>query len=139
MNEQAFANQINRLAETYGKNAYSNERVKLIWAGVRNLSQEWLKSTVDAMIGNMRQAPMIPDFIEAARMEFNRNHEQAKSHERVNAKEWVSNFSTEDEKMMAGMIVRRMNKGVSEPDWENFLRMLDGMAAAERFKPKGMV
>ena len=78
MIEQKFASQINRLVETFGKAPYGNERVKLVWMGIRDLPDDWFERTVTEMISSQRQAPLVPDFIEAARTERFKAHEQIK-------------------------------------------------------------
>ena len=81
MTDQEFTSQMNRLAETYSKGAFSNERVKLIWAAVKDLPSAWLAKTVSEMISSLRQAPMPPDFVEAARAERARTWEKQKHSE----------------------------------------------------------
>lgn len=133
MTEQQFSTQINRLAETFGKNAFSNERVKLIWLGVKDLSPDWLKYQVDSMIGSMRHAPLLPDFVEAARFERNREHEERKLKEnQFQTEKWVSMFTSEEERMFAQTIVKRLNKEISDADFANFLVMMDDMARVEK-------
>lgn len=135
MTRDEFIKHVNRLASCFGATPFSEERRMLIWAAVKNLSEPWFKATVDNMIGSLRQAPLVPDFVEAARFELNRIHEETKRTERGAINErWVSQFTREDERMMADMIRKRLAKQVPDDQWESFLSMLDGMAAAEKIQ-----
>lgn len=127
MTEQEFAPQISRLSETFGKTAYGNERVRLIWREVETFRMPWFRDLVDAMIGTFRQAPLVPDFREAGLRERERIWQENKREESKQVKEWVSQFSKEDDKLMAQTILRRLNRTISDSDWASFLQMLDRM------------
>ena len=132
MTENEFVPQMNRLAETFGKQAYGTERVRLVWREVETFRLPWFRELIDSMIGSFRQAPLVPDFREAGLRERQRIWQEAKREESQQVKEWVSAFSKEDDQMMAQTITRRLNKTISESDWTSFLQMLDRM-------PKGVV
>jgi hypothetical protein len=133
MTPEHFGAQMNRLSETFGKTAFNRERSQLIWVAVKDLTPDWFKSVVDNMIGTLRQAPLVPDFVEAARFERNRIYEEQKrSESRISFDQLVSNFTRDDERMMAQTIVKRLRGEVPDNEWDSFLKMLDGMAAAEK-------
>lgn len=81
MTEQEFTIQMNRLAETFGKSAYSSERVKLIWSAVRDFSQQWWGSTVNYFIGYQKQAPLMSEIGEAVGKERERIWNQQKKNQ----------------------------------------------------------
>lgn len=132
MTDQEFSTQINRLAETYGKNAFSNERCKLIWSAVKDLPGQWFGNLVSSMIGSLRQAPLVPEFVDAAREYRNQLWEMKKREEREQTRNWVSRFSSDEERMLAQGIMKRLRGEMTDQDWENYERMLEGMAAMER-------
>ena len=91
MNPQRFANQINRLAKQFSS-AFSEERVKLIWREVGQLSDEWFETLVDRFIGDLRQAPLLPDFREAASIERDRLWEIEKKTQKEHSVELSPTF-----------------------------------------------
>lgn len=127
MTENEFAPQMNRLAETFGKQAYGTERVRLVWREVETFRLPWFRELIDSMIGSFRQAPLVPDFREAGLRERERIWQEAKREESQQVKEWVSAFSKEDDQLMAQTITRRLNRSISDSDWASFLQMLDRM------------
>lgn len=65
MTEQEFQTQMVRLSNCYGKAAYNNERSALIWKEVRDFPAHVFRTMVDNFIGNLRQAPLLPEVREA--------------------------------------------------------------------------
>lgn len=57
-----FNNQMNRLISTFGKNAYGDERLQLIWREVKDHSYPWFIDAIDDFIGNHRLPPLMSDF-----------------------------------------------------------------------------
>lgn len=51
-----------RLINTFGKNAYGEERTKLIWREVKGFSFYWWQKTTDHLILECRQAPLLEQF-----------------------------------------------------------------------------
>jgi len=80
---QHFGTQINRLAETYGAGPFKRERADLIWRAVKDMPDEWMTRTVDGFIATFRQAPLVPDFAEASRVERQRLWESRKRQSNV--------------------------------------------------------
>lgn len=68
MTTEHFANQMNRLANTFG-GAYKTERTQIIWKEMGNLPEEAFTRIVDKLIGECRMAPMIQEFRDAAASE----------------------------------------------------------------------
>lgn len=59
--------QIERLKEVFGDKAYPEERVKSLYNAVRGLTLQNFTKIVTDLIDSKRQAPLKPDFQEAAR------------------------------------------------------------------------
>jgi hypothetical protein len=127
MIENDFKTEINRLVDTYGKTSFGTERLRLIWLEVQDLPGPWFRGVVSGMIGGLRQAPMVPDFRDAAASERERTRQAERREESRRAKTWASQFASEDERLMAQMIVKRSRGEVSESDWVEFLRVIDGL------------
>lgn len=66
MTQEFFATQLKRLTDVYGDKAYPAERIKLIFAAIRNEPDHWLEKFVNHAIGNMKTAPMLKDFTDDA-------------------------------------------------------------------------
>lgn len=62
MNYDFFGIQIDRLKHVYGEKNYPDERTKQFYAILKAFSNEWMKSTVDALIANCRYSPLMEDF-----------------------------------------------------------------------------
>ena len=62
MTSEQFRVQLERLISVYGKNAYPNERGRLIWLEVQNFDAKWLADVIDDFIGHLRTPPMMPEF-----------------------------------------------------------------------------
>ena len=62
MDKEFFQKQMERLVDTFGVNQYKPERVSLIWKEVLSFSEEWFSKAIDHFIGNLRQAPLMPEF-----------------------------------------------------------------------------
>lgn len=69
MTHESFNTQMRRLTSQFGEKAYGEERWKLIWNEISDLSPEWFRKTVDEMIGNSRLAPLVSEFRDLARQE----------------------------------------------------------------------
>lgn len=73
MTEQEFQRDMGRLIEQFGKPVYSQARVALIWREVRDMTSFWWERTVDRLIGECRQAPLVPEVREEVSRERERN------------------------------------------------------------------
>ncbi len=88
MDAHFFKIQMDRLAETYGSNQYRSERIKLIWREVVQFSDIWMEKTVDRFIGELRFAPLLPDFQKECAKERERLWRLMKNSEKVESKEF---------------------------------------------------
>jgi hypothetical protein len=78
MNYQEFNHQLDRLRDVYGDKSYSDQRTKLLWARINDLSAAWFACLVDGFIETSRQSPMISDFKDAVSNERNRLYKKKK-------------------------------------------------------------
>lgn len=82
MRPEHFQAQMNRLAETFGGQHYKRERVELIWREIGSFHDSWLTRTIDRFIGELRQAPLVSEFRDAASQERERQRETQKQQEK---------------------------------------------------------
>lgn len=62
MNFEEFNMQMNRLTGRFGEKVYSNDFTKLLWKEISIYPERALEYMVDRAIGELRQAPLLPDF-----------------------------------------------------------------------------
>ncbi len=132
MTSESFGQQINRLAEAFGKGAYSNERVKIIWQKVEHYSPVWFEHLVSQFISSFRQAPLPADFDEHVSRERERHWKREKEVYAKEAKEFMAGkYAPEDKKMIVDTICKRLTGGIDDANWSSFLDMLGTDGAAE--------
>jgi hypothetical protein len=142
--EQEFQTQMNRLAEAFGKQAYSTERVRLIWREVSALSAQWWAGVVDQLIGNCRQAPLLPEIREACSQERERLWliERARERQEVEAL-YRSVYDPEDKRAIVQTILHRISGGgIDDAAWESFVRGLgqnDATTQCSRCADTGLI
>lgn len=126
MRIEHYQAQMNRLAENFGAQHYKRERAELIWQEVRNLSDDWMKWTVDQFIGRLRQAPLLDEFCSAAATEKEKTRQKEKTQERQDAEDfWAGTYQPDDVKMICGMITKRLRGEVSDEDYAQFVKHLE--------------
>lgn len=72
MTEKTFMTQMQRLADCFGAKYYIEDRRRLIWKRVQDLSDEWMVRTIDGFVGYSRQAPLLAEFEEQVSKETDR-------------------------------------------------------------------
>lgn len=72
MTREFFRSQMERLQTRFGMNAFDTEFVLLVWDEAREMSEPWLKRTVDTFIGSKpsNRPPLLAEFREARLMEL---------------------------------------------------------------------
>jgi hypothetical protein len=126
MTEQQFQNQINRLANTFGKNIYSTERCKIMWDELGHFSAEWFTKIVGEFIGTLRQAPLMNDFREVAALERERMWTIEKKQHASEANQAMKClFGASDIAWMCKTIRVRVNGDMSDSDFSNFIRAIE--------------
>lgn len=73
MTQIEFMGQFRRLIETFGSKAFPEERNRLIWKHLCDMDAGWFERLANNMIGDMRHAPLLKDFREAAVKERSAN------------------------------------------------------------------
>ena len=117
---------IQRLASQFGVNAYSKERVRLIWQMVESFSSQWWFKTVDHWLMTERQAPLYDEFNEVVTLERERLAKQEKELHKKEAEEfWSGSLHDDDIKQVMKTIKGRITGAVPDAEWDCFIKMLD--------------
>jgi hypothetical protein len=126
-----FTLQMNRIASTFGKNAYGDERVQIIWREVKDFSTEWMIKTVDRFIGELRQAPLMPEFREEIAREREKLWQVEKKQREKDAKGFFDGiYAPEDKKTICQFIQKRLRHQVSDSDYQTFVSHLKHAASS---------
>lgn len=129
MNQQEFVTQIDRLKNVYGDRNYSDERVKAIFGMVKAESGYWWARAVETLLLTHRQPPLMPEIGEMLAVERERRYEREKREHAQDAKDFFSGtYQPDDVKQICQTIIKRMNRGVSDQDWEKFVGLLEETA-----------
>ena len=129
MNQGQFDQQIQRLVNNFGKTAYSSERAILLWREVSTLSASWLNLTVDKFIGELKHAPLLPEFREEISKERERIWRGDKEKYAKEAKDFFQgSYQPDDVRTICQMIVKRLQGGVPDADYAQFVKHLDHTA-----------
>jgi ribosomal protein S27E len=130
MTPQFFEQAMKRMVDNFGKAAYSQERVQLIWREVKDLDSGWFTRTIDSFIGDCRQAPLLPEFRNAVASERERLWRIEKSKDTREAESFMSSsFPKDDLRNIVQQIITRMTGGVSDESFDGLIKMLDNFAA----------
>lgn len=125
MTEHEFIAQMDRLASTYGKHAYPEERTAQIWAEVQHFDASWFEQAVGKLIGDFRHAPMLSDIREFASRERERLREVEKRTEKNETVRALRGaFSTSDIGMIMQTMIGFMTGKVSREQFDNLKKLL---------------
>jgi hypothetical protein len=126
-----FTQQMNRIASTYGKNTYGDERVQIIWREVKDFSSEWMIKTVDRFIGELRQAPLMPEFREEIAKEREKLWYIEKKQRQRDAKDFFDGiYAPDDKRTICQFIQKRLRHEVSDSDYQTFVTHLNHAASS---------
>lgn len=132
-----FNEQIIRLRGCFGDRAYPDDRAKVIWDEVKFLNNDWLKKTVDKFIGELRQAPLLIEFREAASRERNLRHAVDKGEYSQGAQEFFSgSMHPEETKSLFAAVVSRLNGTLSQEKWDEHKEIVKNMVASSSQKKR---
>jgi hypothetical protein len=84
VNAEEFNTEMLRLSAQFSKASYSKERVELIAREVQSMSAYWWKRTVDRLLGECRQAPLLPEIRVLVAEERSREWERRKKQAELN-------------------------------------------------------
>jgi hypothetical protein len=124
MTIEEFGAQMKRLISVYGKPAYPDERLALIWKEVADFEIAWLGREIDLMIGTQRQAPLVEAFAQAGSKERERRWSKEREQEKVAAKRFMAgriDLPDADRTIIFATIRARLKGEVSDSEWETFM------------------
>lgn len=131
MTEGQFAAQMARLSETFGKAAYGNERVRLIWKEVRDLPDPWFQKQVDDWIGGLRTAPLLPEIRTSISIERERSWGRQKANHKEDARAAYKFLNSGESGMFFSTVRNRIKGNVPDDDWGKFMGLLKSMPEEE--------
>lgn len=125
MTPQEFQTQMNRMIETWGKPAYSTERCTLIWQEVGQFSVTWWKQAVDRLIGECRQAPLLPEIRKVAAEEREKVAAREKAKHSAEAEQaYRSILQGDDIKQFTRGILKRVEGKMPDQDFKSLVRLM---------------
>jgi hypothetical protein len=134
MNQQEFQNQINRLEKQFGK--YGTERCTLLWREVKDLNGPWFERVMDQLISSCRQAPLLPEFREEISRERERLWRMEKEERKKDAHDFFEgSYQPDDIKTICQVIKDRINRKISDQDYQSFVSQLENAAKGPRIIP----
>lgn len=125
MTPAEFTAGIDRLKNVYGEKAYANERVKVIFRAVQDMSGAWWARAVEQLIGTHRNPPMMPEIGELLSLERERNWSTEKRQHSQDAHGWGREYyGPEEKRVIFDTIQKRIAGQVPDESWDAFLKML---------------
>ena len=123
MNKTEFLTQMNRLKLNYGEKFYSEERQAVIFKEIYQMSNQWLVSAVDSLIGSELYAPLLPKFLEkmAIARETGREKEKAENRDFFggpSGREGLSTLSQEDIGTIMGCFYDRQKGKITQAEFD---------------------
>lgn len=138
MTKDAFNKQMGRMRKEFGHDAYSTERMALIWQEVTFFGDAWMRDAVNHFIGNApkNRPPTVADFGELASAERDRVWAAEKAERARDAKAFMHmRFPTQERQEILRKILERLSGAVPDSDWTGFLAVVQ-QAADHGSKPK---
>lgn len=133
MQSQEFNRELNRLKDCFGDKNYSDERVKILWSEVKDLTGDWFIRVINFFIGNQRQPPLIGEFREEIAKERDRQWKIKKTEHSQDAKDfWNGTYQPDEVKWICETIRNRMRKNILDENWEKFIEHLNYTASSSR-------
>lgn len=132
MTDNEFSKQMVRLVNTYGKQAYPDERVKLLRRELGNMTGQEFELVVDQLISENDRPPMMPKIREAIAAVRERSWQREKAIYRADAERFITSLSVEDEKSICQDIRKRIEGTMDDNQWGSFNRMLAGIERRRR-------
>lgn len=126
MEMREFDSGMNRLCDVFGDKAYPDERKKIIWREVKDLSGKWFNQTIDKLIGDSRYAPLMTEFREEISRERERLWQLEKRQHAEDAKNFFDcKFDNTEKSTICKTIIARMQGKVSDADYAKFVEVLE--------------
>lgn len=83
MTAEYFQVHMNRLANAFGQQYYKQERTEIIWKAIRSLPDKMFSSIVDQLIASERQAPLLPQILDAIDKQRQGGYDPAKDRKKT--------------------------------------------------------
>jgi hypothetical protein len=142
MKWEEFTRQMERLIANYGKTAYSDERIKLIWKEVNELDARRFETVVDRFIGEFRQPPLMHEFREELSHYREKNWHLEKEKHRVESERAIKAvFDGQFIESICKDITDRLEGKVSDEIFTDFVRGIGKLAGVRcsRCEDSGLV
>lgn len=131
MNPQHFKIQVTRLLNTFGKAAYPDERVNLMWRELSGLPDESWTRMVDTLIADHRFAPLMPEIRDLAAIEREKAWAIEKAQHRRESEAAIKNiFDDEMIRSICKTIQDRLRGDVPDETYKNFTNGLKKLTGA---------
>lgn len=119
-----FVSQMERLKQQF-KQAYSEERMKILWREVQDITDLAFERMVDRFLGECRVPPLVPEF----REQVAKDRETAWSYEKRQHTEHAEDLmqvltSHDDVRTICENIRKRLKGRMSDRDWDAFQKMI---------------
>lgn len=129
MTSMHYQQQMGRMIEVFGKNAYPRERIELIWKELKDFSDPWFTKIIDSFIGNLRLPPLVSEFCLEAAKERERQSDIRKREHKQDAKDfWRGTYQLEEVRDICQKIIQRMEGKTSDEDYQKFKGLLEETA-----------
>lgn len=130
-----FQNQMQRLIEQFGKSAYSQARTELVWREVKELNPRWWECTVDRLLGECRQPPLMHEFREDISKERERLWTIEKRKNEESAKQFFNGtYMAPEIKEICQTIRDRLADKISDENYSSFVNLLNYTADQTEMK-----
>jgi hypothetical protein len=126
MTEQGFVMQMARLERQFNSK-FGEERGKILWREVKDLSDAWFVTVIDKLLGECRYMPMVIEF----REEISRERERVwRNQKKANAKDardfYAGNlYQADDTRTICKTIVSRLLGNVLDAEYSTFQQLLE--------------
>lgn len=106
MTNKTFTEQMQRIADTFGNQMYSKDRLALIWKEVQEFEDNWFVRVCDQLIGECRIPPLLPEFRENISKERERLYLLEKRNNRKEAEDFMTSFTEQEIRDKFGPILK---------------------------------
>lgn len=125
MNFHEFSIGMQRLVSQFGKAAYGDERVKLIFREVEFLPAASWSRIVDKFLGEARMPPLLPEFRTEISLERERLHRAEKAQHAEDAFELAKRYPPDELTAICDTIRNRIKGRLSDSEFDSFTAVLE--------------
>lgn len=124
MTFQEFSRHMQRLVAQFGKNTYSDERIKIIYRELEPFDIDWWGRTVDRFLGESRLAPLMTEIRAEISLERERRNSIQKAQHREDDRTFRSSLGPADVGMICRAIMNRIRGEMDDNAFTSFTRTL---------------